>query len=99
MEAGAHPAQSCLQHVLLSKDRAHHHLLVCLGGNLLTTGKTRKEPESHCGRGLAEHGHEASSRYPETLRPGQCCCKGLCPVGGDGEGGVSLNSRCDELLR
>ena len=89
MEAGAHPAQSCLQHVLLSKDRAHHHILVCLGGNLLTTGKTRKEPESHCGRGLAEHGHEAGSRYPETLRPGQCCCKGLCPVGGDGGwGGV-----------
>ena len=61
--------------------------------------ETREEPESHHGRGLAERRHEASSRDPESLRLGQCCCKGLHPAGGDWGGGVSLNSRWDELLR
>ena len=42
------------------------HIPHCLGGNLLRTGKTREEPESHHGRGLAEHGREASSRDPEA---------------------------------
>lgn len=101
MEAGTHPAWSSLQHVSLSKDtEPTHHIPHCLGGNLLRTGKTREEPESHHGRSLAEHGHEASSWDPETLRLGQCCCKGLRPAGGDWGGeGVSLKSRWGELLR